>query len=356
MTDWLDDVLQQRPVDDDGFTARVTRLADAQRARQNLWRRLRLLVLVVVVLAAGGSCLVGVTDMVNSWSWDNTGSANAERWLDANRERVFAALQKVDAIPQLARRDGPDAADLVAQAMDTRDHTVLSGLGRYGFLSTKHEATYDLDKLAREHLDAAIAAPLVDGAPPPFVAAARDIEELGRLQLTRSFSRSGYFRSFELVNAATEKARELHKDGGFIPALDAATIANAQRLHEALWLFVSPGARHADFTALRTTRSVLVCGLVLQRDYLGVFMKHFLDGHIGQRAASLALSGCAEKTEMKPPCENVGVVGLFDVDNDETDGCFWYKLATLPPWRTQVRDSWYHLDAVAADALVGGLR
>lgn len=348
MTDWLDDVLQQRPVDDDGFTARVTRLANAQRAWHNVARRLLLLAAVVAVLAAGRSCVVDVNDLVHAWSWSSTGSADAEQWLDANRARVHGAVRALDAIPQLARRDGPDAAAVLEEAMTTNNHAVLSGLARYGVWNAESGTYPVLLKLARAHLKAAMAAPLVEGEPAPFVAAAQDVEALGRLQLTRT----GSFEFFEVVNAATVTARAQHTDGGFTPALDAATIEAAQRVRELLWLYTSPAARDEDFAMLRDTRSVLVCGLVRGRNTYHQRMQDFLDPQTVARPATLAMPGCAEPIALSAPCENVGLVGLLDVSNDDTNGCLAYTLTTLPPWRGMVRDSWYRLDAAAADALV----
>jgi hypothetical protein len=221
-------------------------------------------------------------------------------------------------------------------------------LARYGVWNGAPTTFPVLLKLAREHLDAAMAAPLVDGEPAPFLAAAHDVEMLGRLQLTRS----GSFQFFELVNTATATAREQHNDGGFVPALDASTIAAAQRVREVLWLYASPAARDADFAMLLDTRSVLVCGLVQHRNFYPKHMKDFLDPQTVARPAALAMPGCAEPVAAHTPCENVGLVDLLDVSNDETDGCLMYKLATLPPWRGMVRDSWYRIDAVAADAVV----
>jgi hypothetical protein len=339
MTDWLDDVLQQRPVDDDGFTARVVRLADAQRARRILWRRLALVVSFVVVVSTGRACLVAADDVVQQMSWSKTGPDDATLALDTNRARVFAALQRLDAIPLLARRDGPDATAVLKQAIATDDHTLLTGLDRFGVLNDTPWANLQLTLLAREHLRAATEAPLVDGEPAPFVAAAHDIEALGRLLLTHSESRE-YFELeyFELVNTATDEARAAHKDGGFVPTLDEKALVTLSSVQRALWLYASPAARDEDFATLRATRSVIVCNLVRTRDFYRVRMKDFFDERTVARPASLSMTGCADAIVQQPLCEDVDLADLFET------GCLSYHLARLPPWRGRVRDSWFHIN------------
>jgi hypothetical protein len=334
MTDWLDDVLQQRPVDDGGFTARVVRLADAQRARRTLWRRLALVVSLVVVVSTGRACFVAADDGAQQMSWSETGPVDATLWLDANRARVFAAVQDVDAIPLLARRDGPDAEAAIARAISTNDHTLLSGLEQFGVLNGDAPLNARLARLARLHLSAAIEAPLVDGEVAAFVKAAHDIEMLGRLVLTRSES----LLYFELVNTATTEARAAHKDGGFVPTLDEKALVALRSIQRALWLYASPGARDEDFATLRATRSVIVCNLVRTRDFYRVRLKDFLDERTVERPASLSMTGCADPVVQTPLCEDVDLADMLKT------GCLSYHLARLPPWRGKVRDAWIHID------------
>jgi hypothetical protein len=91
-TDWLDDVLQQRPVDDDGFTARVVRLTGTQRRTTAL----RAIVLVVIfLLLVPGSWLVAGwmgANAIERIGWSDNPAIEAGPWLDAHRAQFRSAL------------------------------------------------------------------------------------------------------------------------------------------------------------------------------------------------------------------------------------------------------------------------
>ena len=97
--DWLDDVLRSRPVDDDGFSARVTDLGRGEVRTGRLVRTVRLVlaVLVVGVIAFGAAFEIAALDIFLG----REGTVDGRAWVDEHRADWARVVAAFDALVEL---------------------------------------------------------------------------------------------------------------------------------------------------------------------------------------------------------------------------------------------------------------
>ncbi len=341
--DWLDSVLQARPVDDEGFGARVAAIGSSRRRTRLI---VRLLIGFALALAAGSVFLVGRSGeelVVNS-----QGSFDGRVWLDAHRQQYREAVAKFDHRPGLRRRLGKDA-DVVLKEFDwskcdrnpcdTRFFVGLAGYDTW-LRASDGVPTWGLRQAAEQHLRAAIAAGDVDGAV-PFVAAATDVEAMGRLIL----GMNGWGAElFATVASVTDEARVAGRDGGFKPTLTATEAREVRALWTLGDLYLAPAATEDDAAHVTDLQSVLACGAA---NHVWGFARfaEFVDAATLQRMATSPAAGC-RVSKFEP-------VNLDDACDGSAPICrLSLSVIRLPLWRSRMATLASTLDRYAGTLLL----
>jgi hypothetical protein len=359
--DWLDDVLRSRPVDDDGFSARVTGLGRGE-VRAGWLVRAVIAVLVVGIIAAGAAAEIVALDVL----FDRELSVDGRAWIDEHRAAYARVVAAFDAHPALRRRAGRDASTVLNDAMrrwqypavdpddmlaceseagvvqrnrrhlpvtGTCDTSWINGLAAYDEWSTRPADDESMDvfllsTMTRAHLRRAARQPLVPGAPAPFAVAARDVEALARLTMTH---RSQGARLFVVVAEEHDIAAAAGRAGDHTVVVDA----DDARLLQRAWLlgnaFTSAGATDDDVAAVGRMQSVLACGALSDAFGQDVLAASFLDEHRVERVRRLDRAGCA------PPVPRSLEEQLCYTDNPICRPVL--AAATLPPFRQRVISS-----------------
>jgi hypothetical protein len=323
--DWLDNVLQPRPVDDEGFSARVAGLGKSE---ARTWWIVRVVIAAVVV---GGiaACMGAEWAIVGLMAAPEDIGVDGTVWLAEHRADFASAVAEFDALPLLRRRTGRDASAVLNEAIRKSsfpnvkpedafaceseagevqanrvgqpvtgvcDTSWITGLAAYDEWNAPPDDAWMhadmLRKMARVHLRRAAAAPLVVGAPAPFAVAARDVEALGRLMLTNSVHGARFFRV-----VAEEHDRAAHEGhaGDHVVVVDAASADRLARIWVAGIAFISAAATDDDVAAVGRMQSVLACGAL--GDLYGQYGNdavdtHYLDEHRVERVRALDRAGC----------------------------------------------------------------
>ena len=320
--DWLDDVLRSRPIDDDGFSARVTGLGRGEVRTGWLVRAVRLVIamLVVGVIAAGAAIEIAALDIALC----REGTVDGRAWVDEHRADWARVVVAFDTHPALRRRAGRDASTVLNDAMrrwqypnvdpdeslaceseagevqpnrrhlpvtGTCDTSWINGIAAYDELRTPPTMdVFWLSKMARAHLRRAARQPLVPGTPAPFAIAARDVEALARLTMTHT---GQGVRLLVVVAEEHDIVAAAGRAGDHTLVVDA----DDARLLQRAWLlgnaFTSAGAKDDDVAAVGRMQSVIACGALsdaIGQDFLAA---SFLDEHRVERVRRLDRTGCA---------------------------------------------------------------
>jgi hypothetical protein len=369
--DWLDNVLRSRPVDDEGFSARVVGLG---RGETRTWWTVRIVVAAVVLVFVGACSSVELALLGLLFSGE--GGVDGKAWLDEHRVDFARVVARFDAEPALRRRSGRNAGPVLDAAIarfgderrlsaadreacrdevrskwaayqrlpmsidDTHpdrahsrcDTSWITGLAAYDEWRSPTAENVDwelLATMARTHLRRAAAEPVVAGAPAPFVVAARDVEALGRLALTHT-GQGAYF--FGVVAREHQQAARDGRAGDHVVVVEEA---EAKVLLRAWWAglaFISASASDDDVAGIGRLQSVLACGAL--GDAFGQFGDggldaQFLDAHRVQRVRALDRRGCAQHPAQ--PVEQV-------CGRDLSPGFCRLVLApaVLPPFRQKI--------------------
>jgi hypothetical protein len=319
--DWLDDVLRSRPVDDDGFSARVTGLGRGEVRTGWLVRT----VIALVVFGGIATCSGAELFILGAMFDDDDALVDGRVWVDEQRADWARVVAAFDAHPALRRRAGRDASTVLNFAIEQMDRqppanhfacqkeaghlqanrediaalgvcdtSWIVGLSAYDVWTVPSEDFfsqhfYDLLNPARAHLRRAASQPLVPDMPAPFAVAARDVEALGRLALTHS---NGGARFFAAVASEHERAAAAGRAGDHILVVDEDDAALLQRAWFAGIIFVGPAATDDDVANVGRMQSVLACGALSDAWGLGDIGAHFLDDHRIERLRVLDRTGC----------------------------------------------------------------
>jgi hypothetical protein len=324
--DWLDDVLRSRPVDDEGFSARVTGLG---RGEARTWWTVRV-VIAVVVIGGIAACMGAEWAILGLMLGPDDRGVEGRVWLADHRADFARAVAEFDTLPLLRRRTGRDASAVLNEAIRKSsypnvkpedsfaceseagevqanrvgrpvtgvcDTSWITGLAAYDEWKTPpDDAWLELDtlrKIARVHLRRAAAAALVAGAPAPFAVAARDVEALGRLALTNSGRGAQFFR---VVAEEHDRAARDGRTGDHVIVVDAAAADRLAHIWVAGSAFISAAATDDDVAAIGRMQSVLACGAL--GDTYGQYGPdaidtHYLDAHRVDRVRALDRTGCS---------------------------------------------------------------
>jgi hypothetical protein len=365
--DWLDDVLRSRPVDDDGFSARVAGLAHGEARTWWLVRGGVGLFVVACIAACSAAEFHALGLLFDDHPVDDAPAEDGRAWLDEHRADWARVVATFDGNPALRRRAGRDASavlndairrtrlttgkteDSLACAKEAgRRHADRAGVANRGVCDTSWImglASYDewktrpdnnnkalwqaLLTMARAHLRRAANQPLVPGAPAPFAVAARDVEALGRLALNHTGWGATFF---EVVADEHERAAAIGRAGDHVVVIDEADAQLLRRAWRAGVVFSGPAATDEDVAAFGRLQSVLACGGLSDASGVAAMGALFLDGHRIERVRKLDRTGCA------PPLRR----SLEDrlCDDSVRDLCrVVLALAPLPPFRQRVVDA-----------------
>lgn len=338
--DWLDDALRPRPVDDDGFGARVVAVGVARRRNRLFVRSAAVLALAGVLgvyLAVG---YAGEREFVLGPAIDGAS------WIAANRDRYARAVDAFDDRPGLRRRSGRDASVVLDaasrdwwrcgwRACDTSFFVGLAGFDQWQ--APANVSTSSIDDAAEQHLRAALAQPGPDGVA-AFAVAAADVEALGRLVLGFSSDGALVFATVaRLKNEAELAGRELD----FEPTL---TITEARAV-QSLWLlgaaFVSPAAQDDDVEYVLGLRSVLGCGGGGAAASANLY--EFLNDDARRRQDDVARRGCVATAPSETDYQRcIGEPPVCE---------FSLLVARLPPFRSRLTSRAYDLDESVVDLM-----
>ena len=328
-SDWLDDVLRSRPVDDDGFSARVTGLGRGEVRTGWLVRT----VIALVVFGSIATCSGAELFILGVMFDDEEALVDGRVWVDEQRADWARVVAAFDAHPALRRRAGRDASTVLNFAIEQMDRqppanywacqkeaghlqahrediaalgvcdtSWIVGLSAYDVWTVPSkdffgQHFYDLLNQARAHLRRAVSQPLVPGTPAPFAVAARDVEALGRLALTHHSMGASFFA---VVASEHERAAAIGRADGHTLVVNEEDAALLYRAWQAGIWFVGPAATNEDVANVGRMQSVLACGALSDGYGLDGVYGHFLDDHRVERVRKLDHTGCGEAWPPRP--------------------------------------------------------